>query len=142
MNNTIAQGVALVKELAPLVKDAKVDVVVCPTATALSSVADAVKGTIKTIDKSAAGSINIQSRDLAETERFLQRSRNGRCGIIRGHGGNQNQIQIFLLYPYPVILYSDHSIAALSAESQSYISVVPAVLVRILQEIVNDAGHQ
>ena len=45
MNNTIAQGVSLVKELAPLVKDAKVDVVVCPTATALSSVAEAVKGT-------------------------------------------------------------------------------------------------
>ena len=45
MNNTIAEGVKLVKELAPLVKDAKVTVVVCPTATALSSVADAVKGT-------------------------------------------------------------------------------------------------
>ena len=45
MNNTIAEGVALVKELAPLVKDAKVTVVACPTATALSSVAEAVKGT-------------------------------------------------------------------------------------------------
>ena len=45
MNNTIAQGVELVKALAPLVKDAAVDVVVCPTATALSSVAAAVKGT-------------------------------------------------------------------------------------------------
>lgn len=45
MNNTIAEGVALVKDLAPLVKDAKVTVVVCPTATALSSVADAAKGT-------------------------------------------------------------------------------------------------
>jgi triosephosphate isomerase len=45
MNNTIAQGVELVKALAPLVKDAKVTVVVCPTATALSSVADALKGT-------------------------------------------------------------------------------------------------
>ena len=45
MNNTIAQGVQLVKDLAPLVKDAKVTVVVCPTATALSSVAEAVKGT-------------------------------------------------------------------------------------------------
>ena len=45
MNNTIAEGVSLVKDLAPLVKDAKVTVVVCPTATALSSVADAVKGT-------------------------------------------------------------------------------------------------
>ena len=45
MNNTIAAGVQLVKDLAPLVKDAKVDVVVCPTATALAAVADAVKGT-------------------------------------------------------------------------------------------------
>jgi len=45
MNNTIAAGVQLVKDLAPLVKDAKVDVVVCPTATALAKVAEAVKGT-------------------------------------------------------------------------------------------------
>ena len=45
MNNTIAEGVKLVKDLAPLVKDATVTVVVCPTATALSSVAEAVKGT-------------------------------------------------------------------------------------------------
>lgn len=45
MNNTIKEGVELVKALAPLVKDAKVDVVVCPTATALFSVAEAVKGT-------------------------------------------------------------------------------------------------
>ena len=44
MNNTIAAGTQLVKDLAPLVKDAKVDVVVCPTATALAAVADAVKG--------------------------------------------------------------------------------------------------
>ena len=45
MNNTIAEGVALVKELMPLVKDAKdVDVVACPTATALAAVAEAVKG--------------------------------------------------------------------------------------------------
>ena len=36
MNNTVAAGVALVKELAPLVKDAKATVVVCPTATALA----------------------------------------------------------------------------------------------------------
>ncbi|MBR3624686.1 MAG: triose-phosphate isomerase, partial [Selenomonadaceae bacterium] len=37
MNNTIADGVKLVKELAPLVKDNKtVDIVVCPTATALA----------------------------------------------------------------------------------------------------------
>jgi len=46
MNNTIAAGVELVKALAPLVKDNnKVDIVVCPTATALYCVADAVKGT-------------------------------------------------------------------------------------------------
>ncbi len=45
MNNTIAEGTKLVKELAPLVKDAKVTVVVCPTATALAAVADALKGT-------------------------------------------------------------------------------------------------
>ena len=45
MNNTIAAGVQLVKDLAPLVKNAKVDVVVCPTATALAAVANAVKGT-------------------------------------------------------------------------------------------------
>jgi len=46
MNNTIAAGKQLVKDLAPLVKDNKdVDIVVCPTATALAGVADAVKGT-------------------------------------------------------------------------------------------------
>ena len=45
MNNTIAEGVQLVKDLAPLVKDAKVDVVVCPTSTALYCVTDAVKDT-------------------------------------------------------------------------------------------------
>jgi triosephosphate isomerase len=46
MNNTIAAGVELVKALAPLVKDNnKVDIVVCPAATALAGVADAVKGT-------------------------------------------------------------------------------------------------
>ena len=45
MNNTIAEGTKLVKELAPLVKDASVTVVVCPTATALAAVADALKGT-------------------------------------------------------------------------------------------------
>ena len=32
MNDTVAAGVALVKELAPLVKAAKATVVVCPTA--------------------------------------------------------------------------------------------------------------
>ena len=45
MNNTIAAGVSLVKELIPLVKNAKATVVACPTATALAAVADAVKGT-------------------------------------------------------------------------------------------------
>jgi triosephosphate isomerase len=45
MNNTIADGKALVAALAPLVKDAKVDVVVCPTATALAAITEAVKGT-------------------------------------------------------------------------------------------------
>lgn len=46
MNNTVAAGVALVKDLAPLVKDnAAVDIVVCPTFTALGPVAEAAKGT-------------------------------------------------------------------------------------------------
>ncbi len=46
MNNTMAAGTALVKELAALVKDAKnVDIVVCPTFTALSAVKEATKGT-------------------------------------------------------------------------------------------------
>ena len=46
MNNTIAEGVALIKELAPLVADVKgVDIVACPTATALAAVAEAAKGT-------------------------------------------------------------------------------------------------
>ena len=45
MNNTIAAGTKLVKELAPLVKDAKVDVVVCPTSTALAAVTAELKGT-------------------------------------------------------------------------------------------------
>lgn len=46
MNNTIAAGKALVSELAELVKDVKdVEVVVCPTATALAAITDAVKGT-------------------------------------------------------------------------------------------------
>lgn len=45
MNNTIAAGKQLVKDLAPLVKDNKdVDIVVCPTATALAGVAEEVKG--------------------------------------------------------------------------------------------------
>ena len=46
MNNTVAAGTALVKELAPLVKDNNaVDIVVCPTFTALAAVCEAVKGT-------------------------------------------------------------------------------------------------
>lgn len=45
MNNTIAEGKALVEALIPLVKDAtSVDVVVCPTATALAAVSDVAKG--------------------------------------------------------------------------------------------------
>ena len=45
MNNTIKEGTALVEELIPLVKNPPCRVVVCPTATALSAVAKAVKGT-------------------------------------------------------------------------------------------------
>lgn len=46
MHNTMAAGVQLVKELAALVSDAKnVEVVVCPTATALAAVKEAAKGT-------------------------------------------------------------------------------------------------
>lgn len=46
MNNTIAQGTELVEALIPLVKDnKKVDIVVCPTATALAAVAKATEGT-------------------------------------------------------------------------------------------------
>lgn len=62
MNNTIAEGVKLVKELAPLVKDAKVTVVVCPTATALSSVADAVKVPISmSVHRTCIGKIMAHS---------------------------------------------------------------------------------
>jgi triosephosphate isomerase len=45
MNNTIAAGTKLVEELAPLVKGAEADVVICPTFTALAAVAAAAKGT-------------------------------------------------------------------------------------------------
>ena len=45
MNNTIKEGVKLVEELIPLVKDAQCRVVVAPTATALAAVAKAVKST-------------------------------------------------------------------------------------------------
>lgn len=45
MNNTIAEGKKLVEELMPFVKEnSNVDIVVCPTATALSEIAKAVKG--------------------------------------------------------------------------------------------------
>jgi len=45
MNNTIAEGVELIKALAPLVADVNdVDVVACPTATALAAVTEAAKG--------------------------------------------------------------------------------------------------
>ena len=45
MNNTIAAGEQLVKDLIPLVKDNNnVDIVVCPTATALAGVTAAKKG--------------------------------------------------------------------------------------------------
>ncbi|HPY36802.1 MAG TPA: triose-phosphate isomerase [Clostridia bacterium] len=45
MNMTGAQGAALVKALAPLVKDAKCEVVICPPFTALFDVSNALKHT-------------------------------------------------------------------------------------------------
>ena len=45
MNKTPAEAVELVKGPIPLVKDAKCDVVVCPTAVCLSAVAEVIKGT-------------------------------------------------------------------------------------------------
>ena len=45
MNKTPAEAVELVKGLIPLVKDAKCDVVVCPTAVCLAAVSEVVKGT-------------------------------------------------------------------------------------------------
>lgn len=46
MNNTIAEGKALVQALIPLVKDnTAVDIVVCPTYTALAAICEEVKGT-------------------------------------------------------------------------------------------------
>lgn len=46
MHNTMAAGAKLVQDLAALVRDAKnVEVVVCPTATALAAVTEAAKGT-------------------------------------------------------------------------------------------------
>lgn len=45
MNNTVTEAVALVTELVGLVKDAKCDVVVCPTFVSLDAVIKATKGT-------------------------------------------------------------------------------------------------
>ena len=45
MNKTPAEAVELVKGLIPLVKDAKCDVVVCPTAVCLPAVAEVIKDT-------------------------------------------------------------------------------------------------
>lgn len=45
MHNTIKEAVALVEELIPLVKDAKCEVVVCPTYVCLPAVMEATKGT-------------------------------------------------------------------------------------------------
>ena len=45
MNNTASEGAALVKELAPLVKDANCDVVVCVPAIDIPAVSEALKGT-------------------------------------------------------------------------------------------------
>lgn len=45
MNNTASEGVALVKALAPLVKDADCDVVACVPAIDIPAVAEALKGT-------------------------------------------------------------------------------------------------
>lgn len=44
MNNTIEEGLKLVKELKDLVKDAKCDVVVCPSSVCLDAVLKAVEG--------------------------------------------------------------------------------------------------
>ncbi|MGH4052129.1 MAG: triose-phosphate isomerase [Clostridium sp.] len=44
MNKTVAESVTLIEEMIPLVKDAKCDVVVCPTLLALQAVIKAAKG--------------------------------------------------------------------------------------------------
>ena len=44
MNKTVAESVTLIEEMIPLVKDAKCDVVVCPTFLALDAVIKAAKG--------------------------------------------------------------------------------------------------
>lgn len=45
MNKTVAEAVTLIEEIKPLVKDAKCDVVVCPTFLCLDAVIKATKGT-------------------------------------------------------------------------------------------------
>ena len=45
MNKTVAEAVSLIEEIKPLVKDAKCEVVVCPTFLCLDAVINAVKGT-------------------------------------------------------------------------------------------------
>ncbi|KHD37538.1 Triosephosphate isomerase [Clostridium acetobutylicum] len=45
MNNTISESLKLIEELKPLVKDAKAEVVVAPTAVSLETVVNATKGT-------------------------------------------------------------------------------------------------
>ncbi|MBU3159884.1 triose-phosphate isomerase [Clostridium frigoris] len=45
MNKTVAEAVTLIEEMKPLVKDAKCDVVVCPTFLCLDAVIKATKGT-------------------------------------------------------------------------------------------------
>lgn len=45
MNNTLQQSLALVRELKPLVKDAKCEVVICPAYISLSEVVKEVEGT-------------------------------------------------------------------------------------------------
>src|SRR5665647_2572517 len=45
MNKTVAEAMVLIEEIKPLVKDAKCDVVVCPTFLCLDAVIKAVKGT-------------------------------------------------------------------------------------------------
>lgn len=45
MNNTISEAVALINELKPMIKDAKCDVVVCPTFLSLPTAVELCKGT-------------------------------------------------------------------------------------------------
>lgn len=45
MNNTISEAAALIEQLKPMIKDAKCDVVVCPTFLSLPTVVELCKGT-------------------------------------------------------------------------------------------------